>query len=102
MKYANEIVYQFCKGTEKAYSCNEALDRSYLFSLRDSFVQYLVFCFASKISRCNIAERAKGPFLFVKVTGIYFVLLLDGITYNICPIKNRTIVLPNVKKQPNV
>lgn len=47
MKYANEIVYQFCKGTEKAYSCNEALARSHLLSLRDSFVQYLFFllCF---------------------------------------------------------
>lgn len=102
LKYANETVYQLCKGTEKAYSCNETLDRSHLFSLREGFVWYLFFCFASNISRCNIAERAKWPFLFVKVTGIYFVLLLDGITYNTCSIKNRTIVLPNVKKQPNV
>jgi len=65
-------------------------------------VWHLVFCFASNISRCNTAQRAKEPFLFVKVTGIYFVLLLDGITYNNCSIKNGTIVLPNVKKQPNV
>lgn len=44
-------------------------------------------------------QRVKSPFLFVKVAGFYFVLLLDGITYNICSIKNRTIFLPNVEKQ---
>lgn len=74
-------------------------DRSHLFSLREGFVGYLFFCFASRISRCSNAETAKWPFLFVKLTGIYFVLLLDGITFNICSIKNRTIFLPNVEKQ---